>query len=138
MRSLKIYVAAKFENFERVLAFQNKLVQAGHVLTCNWAQHACDHPGYFREKPLGVDREMIAAAELFGVRSCDVLCLFPHPAGASAYAEAVGALLLQKPVLAISDSGLLPSDRTFLHLPEVRWLRDEIKACTWLSEYAGL
>ncbi len=122
---LRIYVACRFEEYRRVLRFQNLLTLLGHVVTCDWSQHAEEHPDYFKQKPGGVDREMIALAEMAGVQACDLLIVFPHPEGASAYAETFGACLLGKPVIAISENGRQDTDRTFLHLPFIKWVKDE-------------
>lgn len=130
---LRIYVAARFEEWKKVLGFQHRLRLAGHSITCDWAQHAKEHPDYFKAKPTGVDRQMIAMAEINGVERCDALIIFPHPEGASAYAECTVAIALKRRVIAVSPHGLKDSDRTFLHHPDIQWLQSEEQALAELS-----
>lgn len=137
MKLLKIYVAAKFEEYQWVLKLQEEIRKDGHTITCDWARHASEHPDYFREKPLGVDRQFIATSELSGVQRCDVLVINPHPAGASAYAETTAALVLGKTVIAVSPTGLLPDDRTFLHHPDIIWVGSSKEAIRLIQELAG-
>lgn len=133
-KHFKIYVAARFEEYRRVLKFQKRLQGLGHRITCDWALHALEHPDYFKEKPQGIDRQLIAISELSGVQRCDLFFVFPHPEGASAYAETTLAVALGKTVCAISEIGAQASDRTFLHHPDILWLWSEDEAVKALRD----
>lgn len=91
---MKVYVAAKFNDKERVKAVYDQLKQAGHIITHEWVHNKQSYP--FSHDPLFTAH--CAAQDIEGVRSADVFILLSNAEpsmGASAELGAAIATFLE-------------------------------------------
>lgn len=73
---MKIYVASKFEDQDRVRETYETLRKAGHEITYDWT--GIDD---------GVDKKKAAQNDYNGVMAADALVIYPHPNGKGEYTE---------------------------------------------------
>lgn len=90
---LKIYVAAKLQEYPRVQRLYERLRRAGHTITYDWTKLAPPEI-----KLNASEYKNVAANEVDGVKACDLLLLLAHPHGKGQYVEMGVALGLDKPV----------------------------------------
>lgn len=114
-----IYVAAKFEEKERVRDAYALLRTAGHEITCDWTKE--DDTGKTGDE---LDRYHAECAErdLEGVAEADALVIFPHENGKGLYVELGVALAAAIPIICVSEDGTLPNC-VFLKVEDVRHVR---------------
>lgn len=118
---MRIYVAAKFEEKERVKALYDALEKAGHQITHKWIGE--DASGLVGEALKSYLRTQ-ADRDVEGVVSCDVLVLLPHEKGRGLYVELGVALAFVKPVVAVGSLESAPNC-IFLTTDEVVWVEED-------------
>jgi NTP pyrophosphatase (non-canonical NTP hydrolase) len=127
--SLRVYVASKFTNYLAVREAQQRIREAGHVVTYDWTTHA---------EQSDPDPVACALADAEGVRSADVLVLLEVPEMRGAYVELGMALALGKPCLALPDPAQPAPYQVFEHLPGFERHATLGAVCMRLGELAGL
>lgn len=122
--AMRVYVAAKFELKNEVRDVYKTLRDAGHVVTFDWTSYE-DTP--LREKgletALAAYRTKCSLLDMDGVRSADVLFLFPGNGlgGTGRFWEAGGAAVLKKNIIVV---GKPDYDSVFHYLPYVEIVED--------------
>lgn len=118
MRSLNVYVAAKFIDREQVREIHSLLRKMGHTVALDWTNH---------EKDSLMDKVHWATEDINGVRNCDVLIAVfiqeRHQRGAMI--EIGAALGLGKPVII---AGNAENSSTLLNHPLVTKKKDIVEA----------
>lgn len=121
---MKIYVAARFHEKERVQEIYKKLLQDGHTITQDWT--LCT-----TQKPYSVNSADAAECvqhDIVGVEQCDVFIFITNPAiGAGSAAELGAALMsnLLRNTPHIYAVGPYVEDNIVLYHPVVK-MRDSI------------
>jgi len=119
---MKVYVAAKFEEKDRVRLIYKRCRENGLEVTCDWTVE--DDTGMVGEERRAYHQKC-AQADLDGVRNCDVLILLPHEHGKGMYFEMGAAIALGKRVIVVGqDSDDSHKPCIFCKLPQVKWMPD--------------
>lgn len=120
---MKIYVAAKFSDKERVRTAHNLLKAAGHTITHDWTVNKTSFP-------FSANLEFAAKSaneDLAGVLAADVLVVLSHAepsmGAAGELGAAIAAKLLGKPML-IYAVGPHFDQSFFFHHPAVQQVDD--------------
>lgn len=95
---MRVYVAAKFEDKERVRALYAKLRAAGHEITHDWTFET--EEGMSGERLEHYLRDC-AEDDLEGVSTADIFLMYPHEQGKGEYVELGAALVFGKPIVTI-------------------------------------
>ena len=113
MKSLRIYIACKYERKEAARALMAAVRAAGHVVTHDWTQEA-----------EGADLEACALADVDGVCSADVLVIEPTDGCKGAWVEFGIAVACLIPIVVVGQGGCI-----FERLPRVHHCTaDEVPA----------
>lgn len=121
---MKIYVAGKWEERERITHFMNELRKQGHIITCDWTDHKYD------------TREVMASFacdDLEGVRTCNAyIGVFENECRyRGALVEMGAALVLRKDVFII---GHAEDSCIFMLCPTVWHFRDMRDCLDYFSQ----
>src|SRR5260370_13377109 len=114
---MKIYVAGRFENKQEVREAQSLLRSYGHQITHDWTKHLPIKP-YSKSQELA---RQYGAADMEGVRNCDVFILLAKGGSGTGSSAELGAaigsnLSLGKPkIYVVGDL----SDCVFFYHPSV-------------------
>lgn len=118
---MRVYVAGKFEEKDRVRRVQAALVEAGHSVAYDWTQHDwLDLDG----DALASYLALCASVDLVGVRAADALVLLYDAGSRGAFVEFGAAIALGKLVVVVGapgGRGTLP----FFCIGEVRHAPDD-------------
>jgi hypothetical protein len=126
---VKLYIASRFGNYERVRAFIDDATEAGHEITHDWTRtEEFDEWGH----PQGGDGSQLpreeqarhAQADLNAAAAADVVVLLPVPDMGGAYVEVGYALAHGRRVIVAGVGRFL----IFWGLPAVEVLPDEAAA----------
>lgn len=126
---MKLYIASRFGNYERVRAFVDDAIAAGHTITHDWTRteefDEWGHPSAGDGSQLSrADQARHAQADLDAAAAADVVVLLPIPDMAGAYMECAHALAHGKQVWVAGPGRFL----IFWALPAVTVLPDELAA----------
>jgi len=89
---MKIYVAGKFEEKERILEIYSKLKALGHTVAYDWTTHKYIQP--YKENQNMAAR--YSENELTGISQSDVFIYLSHDQGHTLHMEFGAALILNK------------------------------------------
>lgn len=120
-----IYVAAKFEERERVKKIYSLLTEAGHKITHDWTN----------EKESD-DPRLLAEQDVTGVVTCDTFVFLPPPKdlhGRGCWVELGIAIALDKTIYVLGEQLDDRSRCIFLRLETVRFVHDEERLITALK-----
>lgn len=109
---LNIYVAAKFEEKEKVRKAYDLLRHHGHRITHDWTNEDATRFPDGSEEQLQYLEDM-AHADIEGVANADAVVLFPHEKGKGLFVELGVALAKDIPVLVVSERDLHRGDCIF-------------------------
>lgn len=119
---LRVYVATSLDHAHRAQAVQRALRDRGHEITYDWTTHgSVQGEGDARLCE-------VAAAELQGVRECDVLVAI-LPGGRGTHTEIGMALGLGLPIVLLEQEGAYTADCAFYHAPNVHrymWTEQDV------------
>lgn len=112
---MRVYVAGKWEDRERVRKIQQWLLAAGHEITCDWTCHDFGPDGV---KGNEEDFQAIALEDIEAVKRADaVVAVMERPYAYKGLYVEIGACLAQgTPVYVLGDAG---DSCIFMHHPLV-------------------
>lgn len=87
---MKIYIAAKFQEKERVRKLFKLVKDKGHKITADWTLHKSISP-YIENQELSKD---YAIEDINGVKDCDIFIQLSHPEGGIGVFIELGAAIL--------------------------------------------
>lgn len=136
---MKLYVASRFGNYERVRAFIDDAERAGHEITHDWTRteefDEWGHPyGGDGSQLSRADQARHAKADLDAAAGADAVVLLPVPDMGGAYVEVGYALAHGRQVIVAGRGRFL----IFWGLPAVTVLPDEAAAREMLGMDSSL
>jgi nucleoside 2-deoxyribosyltransferase len=131
---VKVYVAGKFQEKERVRRVQALVREYGHEITCDWT---VEDDSLFDGEALRAYWRRCAQDDVAGVRACDALILLPHARGKGLWVELGIALALNKRVIVVGfDGDDSHQPCIFCKLPQVEWAPDGQAAVEMLGRFS--
>lgn len=140
---LRIYVAAKLEEYKQAQLMMAKAKASGHETTYDWTIHVglsealkAGDPSVEKLKgtPWQGQKLIMAQNDLTGVINAEVLIFLYHANCKGAFVELGAALAYRKPVIVVKEGGLTKEDSVFLFLPGVRVVNSVAEALLELNE----
>ena len=87
---MKVYIAAKLENKEKVKELQKELERKGHTITHDWTEHKEIRP-YDKNHDLALE---YSTHEINAIKDCDVFILLSEKEGGTGMHIEFGAALI--------------------------------------------
>lgn len=124
-----VYIGSSLLNVNRTRYFIAKFNDLGIGITYDWTKH-----GQLFDP---VELTKCAAAEINGVRECDVFFML-QPGRSGTHCELGMAIALHKPIIILEDCDVL-EEKAFYYAPTVQRFTDESSAvAAVLSELAAI
>jgi hypothetical protein len=118
---MRVYVAGRTTDLDRVRNAQRLFESAGHEITCDWTMQV----DYFTSNPDQLDdinKRACASGDLEGVLSADLVCVMMNGGMCGSYIEIGAALAAGKNVWLV---GKPERDSVFFYLPGVYFILEE-------------
>lgn len=134
---MKIYVAARYSERDKVRAIYNRLESLGHDISHKWTEHEEDWPKDSKGENIYSANvaysRVLVDEDAKGVRNCDVLLLMDTKAGGKGkFIEYGMALALSKPCIVVNSYDV--SECMFYFHPNVVICLDLDSAISMLSK----
>lgn len=125
---MKIFVAGKFEEKERVRRAMTFLKSKGHEITCDWTQATLEG---LTDIELRAHYRKHARIDMQGVEEAELFVLLLHEHGKGLWTELGMALMKHIPVIVSQPNPEV--DAIYLYMPQVTIFNSDELALAWAA-----